>query len=270
MTDTLIAIRASSWGDLFDCAYRWEGVHLLGIRSPRSPRALLGTAFHAATAAYDKGRMDGSHPSIEDTAAIAVDAIAHPEYEVDWSLIEQSRADLTATAITLHLKYCQEVSPRYSFRAVELETVPMDIACGNGITVRLTGTLDRSRMWADSRGVGIADIKTGAQAVQKGHAVVTGHGPQLGVYELLYEHSTGEAITAPSEIIGAKTSGKPEIATGLIHNARAIMVGTDNAPGLIEHAAVIFKTGLFPPNTKSHLCSERYCPRWQQCPYPEK
>ncbi|EMI4895455.1 PD-(D/E)XK nuclease family protein, partial [Pseudomonas aeruginosa] len=27
-----ITVRASSWGALFDCAFRWEGVHLLKMR----------------------------------------------------------------------------------------------------------------------------------------------------------------------------------------------------------------------------------------------
>ncbi|MCT7340572.1 hypothetical protein P4129_07095 [Pseudomonas aeruginosa] len=32
-----ITVRASSWGALFDCAFKWEGVHLLKMRSPSSP-----------------------------------------------------------------------------------------------------------------------------------------------------------------------------------------------------------------------------------------
>ena len=41
----IVTVRASSWGSLFNCAYAWEGVHLLGIKSPSSPCALLGTAM---------------------------------------------------------------------------------------------------------------------------------------------------------------------------------------------------------------------------------
>ncbi len=34
---TIYTVRASSWGALFDCGFRWEGVHLLKMRSPSSP-----------------------------------------------------------------------------------------------------------------------------------------------------------------------------------------------------------------------------------------
>lgn len=59
MTADAYRVRASSWGSLFDCAFRWEGVNLLGITSPSSPRALLGTAIHASTAEFDAARVSG-------------------------------------------------------------------------------------------------------------------------------------------------------------------------------------------------------------------
>lgn len=49
----VIRIRASSWSSLFDCAMRWEASNLLGLRMPSNPRAMLGTAVHAGTAAFD-------------------------------------------------------------------------------------------------------------------------------------------------------------------------------------------------------------------------
>jgi len=101
--------------------------------------------------------------------------------------------------------------------------------------------------------------------VQKGVAVTKGHGAQIGTYELLFEHTTGESITSEAEIIGLKTKGKPEIATGSIKNAKRIMTGDQNNPGLIEFAADMFRSGRFFPNSKSMLCSEKYCPRWNSC-----
>ncbi|ABY40494.1 hypothetical protein 2.1, partial [Burkholderia phage Bups phi1] len=29
MTPSVYTVRASSWGALFECAYRWEAIHLL-------------------------------------------------------------------------------------------------------------------------------------------------------------------------------------------------------------------------------------------------
>lgn len=265
----IVTVRASSWGSLFNCAYAWEGVHLLGIKSPSSPRALLGTAIHASTAAFDSARITGLELSAFDAAEHLVQTLRHPKFDVDWRNSDLTPNEAEVAGLTLHTRYCTEISPRYEFVAVELETRPMDIDCGNGVTVRLTGTLDRARVRRQQEGVGIADVKTGGAAVTDGVAKTKGHAPQIGTYELLYEHTTDEPITAPAEIIGLKTRGKPETGTGEIIGAKQLMIGTEHYPGMIEFAADMFRTGLFPPNPQSHLCCAKYCPRWAACPYHE-
>lgn len=265
---SITTVRASSWGSLFDCAYKWEGVHLLGMRSPSSPRALLGTAIHAGTAAFDIARVTGQPLTPYDAAAHLVDALQNPDREVDWRGADITLKQAESTGLALLTRYCTDISPRYDFVAVEMETKPLEIDCGGGIIVRLTGTLDRARIKRNEYGTGIADVKTGTGAVtSEGVAKTRGHKPQLGTYELLYEHTTGQAATAPAEIIGLKTKGKPEAATAEVEGARELMVGTDAAPGLIQFAADMFRSGLFPPNPQSNLCSARYCPRWLSCPY---
>ncbi|WXL27730.1 PD-(D/E)XK nuclease family protein [Ectopseudomonas mendocina] len=265
---TTITVRASSWGSLFDCAYRWEGVHLLGIKSPSSPRALLGTAIHAGTAAFDIARVNGQDVSADDAAEVFVQTLRHPEFDVDWRGADLTPRDAEATGLALHIRYCNDISPHYEFVAVEMETKPLEINCGDGQIVRLTGTLDRARIRRHGEGVGIADVKTGTAAVTaEGVAKTKGHKPQIGTYELLYEHTTGQRCTAPAEIIGLKTKGKAEAATGEIIGARELMVGSESFPGLIQFAADMFRSGHFPPNPQSMLCSARYCPRWATCPY---
>lgn len=266
----VVTVRASSWAGLFDCGFKWQGIHLLGIKSPSSPRALLGTAIHASTAAFDAARVEGYELSAFDAAEYLVQTLQHPEFDVDWRGADITPREAEATGLTLHTRYCNEISPRYEFVAVELETKPLEIDCGGGTIVRLTGTLDRARIKRGHDGIGIADVKTGGAAVSQGVAKTKGHRPQVGTYELLYEHTTGQACTAPAEIIGLKTKGKPETGTGEIVGARELMVGTDEYPGLIQFAADMFRTGLFPPNPASPLCSERYCPRWSACRYRDQ
>jgi hypothetical protein len=268
MTPSEYKVRASSWGALFDCAYKWEGVHLLGMKMPSGPRALLGTSIHAGTAAFDTARMIGAPISANDAADYLVKALHEPEYDVDWS----SDDDITPksaeeTGLKLLTMYCNTWSPRYEFAAVEMETKPLKIDCGGNIHVLLTGTLDRCRIVAKTDKKGIADVKTGGAAVEKGVAKTKGHRAQLGTYELLSEHTTGEPITADAEIIGMKTKGNIQIATGYVSNAKQLMVGTDQYPGLIEIAAEMFRSGLFPPNQTSMLCNKKYCARWNTCPY---
>lgn len=262
-----LTVRASSWAGLFDCAYRWEGIHLLKLRNVVGLRAALGTAIHAGTAAFDLARLTGDTVTADDAAGVFVDKLRDPENEYDPERDDLSVPEAEKVGLTLLTKYCFEVSPRYNFVAVEMETKPLDIDCGNGVIVRLTGTMDRARIRKGDHGVGIADLKSGSAAVQKDAAVTKGHGPQIGTYELLYEHTTGEPITDDAEIIGLKTKGKAEIATATIKNAKRAMVGTEDTPGLIEFAAEMFKTGRFYPNPKSLLCSEKYCPRHSTCPF---
>lgn len=260
-----LTVRASSWAGLFDCAYRWSAIHIDGLRNVVGLRAALGTAIHAGTAAFDQARLTGDTVTADDAAGVLIDKLRDPENEFDPARDDLSMPEAEKVGVTLLSKYCFEVSPHYNFVAVEMETKPLDIECGSGVIVRLTGTMDRARIRKAAHGVGIADLKSGSSAVQKGEANTKGHGPQIGTYELLYEHTTGEPITDVAEIIGLKTKGKAEIGFGTIANARRAMVGTEDQPGLIEFAAEMFKTGRFFPNPKSLLCSEKYCPRYGKC-----
>lgn len=265
-----LTVRASSWAGLFDCAYRWEGIHLLKLRNVVGLRAALGTAIHAGTAVFDQSRLDGAGLTADDAAGAMIDKLHDPGNEFDPGRDDLTLREAERVGLALVSKYCTEVSPRYSFVAVEMETKPLDIDCGGGVIVRLTGTMDRARIRrAVGGGIGIADLKSGAAAVRQGVAVTQGHGPQIGTYELLYEHTTGQAITDDAEIIGLKTKGTAEIATGTIRNGRRVMVGTDDTPGLIEFAAEMFKSGRFYPNPKSLLCSDKYCPRHPTCHFRE-
>jgi hypothetical protein len=264
-TPTPFRVRASSWPEIFDCAHRFEGKHILGLTKPSGLRAQLGTAIHAGTAAYDAARMEGNSISPDDAAGFLVDTLRKPGQEVDYSQDDITLDDAERIGLILHTRYCTEISPKFEFIAVERTIDPFDIDCGNGIVVRLTGTMDRSRIRKSTNGKGIIDLKSGGAAVEKGHAKTKGHAPQIGVYEILEAASTGEPCTEPAEIIGLKTRGKPEVATGEIRGATAMMVGTEDSPGLIEYAAEMFRSGLFPPNPASLLCSKRYCPRFEKC-----
>jgi len=232
---------------------------------PTRAAARLGTAIHESTAVFDKARMNGEEMTPYDAASVLVDTIWDVDAEVVWDDITPSKAE--GIGLNLHSLYCTEWSPKFEFLDVEMTIEPLEIDCGDGVTIQLTGTLDRSRVVKGSKGVGISDLKTGKTSVQKGAAKTAGHLPQIGTYELLYEHTTGNKITQPGEIIGLKTSGSPEIATGTIKGAKAAMVGDESTTGLIEYAAQYFKTGLFPPNPSSFLCGKKYCPMYSKCKF---
>lgn len=264
-------VRASSWGELFDCGARWEAKHLMGMRMPSGAAALLGTAIHAGTAQFDTARMLGTPMSPDDAAGVIIETLRHPEFDVDWNTEERlTPRKAEGIALALHTLYCLEWSPRFEFLAVEMPTDPYQIDCGGGVIIEITGTMDRSRLvkhHIGGGGVGISDLKSGAAAVEKGVAKTKGHKAQLGCYELLHERTLQIPITEDAEIIGLKTSGAPEIATGMVSGAKNMMIGTETSPGMIDYAAEMFRTGRFLPNPSSMLCSPKFCPRWSSCTF---
>lgn len=265
MRQSIISIRASSLSELFDCPARWAAKHIDGKTLPSSGAALLGTAVHAGTAVYDSSRLPGGTPvSADDAAGAVVDAIHHPEQEVDWDDNKPQEAERIALA--LHTPYCMEIAPHQEYAGVELSCERLEIA---DLGIALTGTTDRVRKTAD--GHGISDIKTGKTAVGSDGIVKTaGHAFQLGVYELLAEHSSGLAITAPAQIIGlstGKTVASQRSGIGEVHGARQALVGTEESPGVLQHAARLIQSGDFFGNPRSMLCGEKYCPNFGTCRY---
>lgn len=262
----MVTIRASSLAEIFDCPARWEAKHLLGMKNPSSGAARLGTAIHASTALFDESRLPGGNPlTASDCAGALVDAIYRPDEDVDWE--DAKPQDAERIGLALHSRYCGEIAPHQVYVGVEVSCEKLEIS---DLGIALTGTTDRIRQLPDGS-LGIADLKTGGRAVgADGRATTAGHGPQLGVYELLAEQAYGTALTAPAQIIGLNTGKTPaaqRVGTGEVGNTRAALVGDEENPGLLEHASRIIHSGSFYGNSKSVLCSERYCPRFSICKY---
>jgi RecB family exonuclease len=219
---------------------------------------------------FDAARADKREARTTDAVDAFVYTLHHPEGETDYRGSDMSLRDAERIGALLTAEYCSKWSPQFEFRMIEMQFEPLDIACGNGVTIRLTGKADRARLHKASGRFGISDVKTGARSVDSGGlAVVKGHGPQAAVYELLFESSTGVPCEAPANIIAMQTNKSARIAVGQITNARAMLIGTDESPGLLDYAADTLKTGLFRPNPRSRLCSEKYCARWTTCKFHE-
>lgn len=259
-----IRLRASSVAELLDCALRWKKKNLDGMRLPTSPPALIGTAVHASTAAFDQSRLDGTGLSINDTAGIAVESLQHPEEEVNWAGVSAGKAE--ETALRVHIAYCTEIAPTQDYTVVEHTLAPLQIAMENGVVFELTGTLDRVRR--DLLGnTGVADVKTGVSAVGADGVVVVGkHLPQLGTYTLLAEQEFGP-MTLPAGIIGLGTSSTARVGFREILGAKEALIGADMEPGILHYVAPYFKSGLFPPNPGSWLCSAKFCPFYSKCAF---
>ena len=99
-----------------------------------------------------------------------------------------------------------------------------------------------------------------------------GHSSLLLVHDVTSDvRPLGSTIddAAGAQVIGLQTTDKARVGASPVFDAKRVMIGSDHTPGLIEIAAMMFRSGLFPPNPSSVLCSERYCARWHSCVYHE-
>lgn len=268
VTRRIVEIRASGISDFIDCPARAEAKHLLGLRTPSTGKARLGTAVHASTAVYDESVLNGRGITADEAAAAAVDAIHKPDEEVVWD-DDLSAADAEKIALGLHAKYVAQVAPTQDYVAVEVECERLLL---EDLGLVLRGTTDRVRRKKQPDGTdayGIVDLKTSKQIVAKdGKVKVHGHAFQMGMYELMAEQASGLNMDAPAEIIGmntAKTSEAQRVGTGEILGARDVLVGTAEQPGVLEIVARMIHEGLFFGNPKSMMCHERYCPIFNRC-----
>lgn len=269
-------IHASALSDFLDCAARAEAKHLLGLKTPANSKSTLGRAVHASTAVFDQSRIDKAGITIDEAAGAAVDAIRKPSEDVVFE--EDMPPELCeAIAISLHSRYCAEISPSIEYAGVEVYCERLEIT---DIGIALTGTTDRIRA-VTSGGTehedfattyGISDLKSGKAAVKADGTVKThGHTFQIGVYELLADKASGVPITEPGNIIGlqvAKTDRGQRVAVSSpIEGARSVLVGDGESPGVLETVAHMIHSGNFPGNPRSMLCHERYCPIFQSCKF---
>lgn len=259
----MITLRASSMPELFDCPARWEAKYIKQLTMPRSGAAQLGTAVHAATAAFDHAVLEGNPITADDAAGAAVDAIHKPDGEVQWDELNPGTAE--KIALNLNRKYCEQVAPEQKYLGIEVKCESLII---EDLGIELTGTTDRVRVSPDGK-LGIADIKTGATAVNaQGQVKVNGHTSQMAVYEILAAQALGKAINAPAQIIGmqtGKTAKAQRVATAQIESASLTLIGDEFTPGLLEIAAKLLHSGLFYGNPRSQLCSVKYCPAYGVC-----
>jgi hypothetical protein len=263
-----INLRASSISTLMDCPARWKATHLDGMTRPSSSAAHLGTSIHASTAVFDQARIDHLDLKASEAAGVFVDTLLDKNADVDWTDSELTKREAQIIGLTLHTKYCAEISPTQQFVAVE-ETMP-DLAIHfpeQDVSIVLTGHIDR--IYRGEDGLGIGDLKSGKGAVRvvDGKVVVptATHMVQLGAYELLTEAAINDTLTAPAAIYGMGTGADRVVGIGHVDSPKKLLLGDGDDQGLLEIVAKMFANELFYGNPRSQLCSERYCAAFATC-----
>lgn len=263
-----IQVRASSLGELFDCPKRWAAKHLDGIRSPGNAFTHMGTAIHAGTAAYDS--CTDSSVGAEEAVGVALDRLRVAEGDdgepIDWGDFDRKKAE--QTVINLTSRYCHDFAPHQTYTHVELPVNPVEVPY-SGVTIELTGTVDRVRF--DANGFGIDDLKTGGRLFYaNGNAAsVSKHRLQLGVYQLLAADTLGIAVLSPARIVAMQTSDYriQAVQVGAAGQLDDLVRGTSVAFGALDHAARMLREGDFFGNARSEYCRKKFCPIWQKCNY---
>jgi hypothetical protein len=259
-----IPIRASSVAGIIDCPLRGLSIQLGLVKQlPSTAPACIGSAVHGSTAAFDKAVVSGNPISAYDASEIAEDYIRHPPEEVNWGGMTEKQA--LTRALGVHTRYCSDISGLMVYEHVELPLAELVVDV-DGVGILLTGTLDRiysdGRYKQDGGKRGITDLKSGARACSQKPGK---HKAQIGVYELLAEHTLGVNMGLPGVIVRLQTSNDYEVDQVAIPDARAALLGTDKQVGLLQHIGHMLKTGDWYGNSSSYLCSDKYCPLFDGC-----
>jgi len=270
---SVVKIRSSSISTIIDCRLRGLSIMLGLVKAlPSTAPATIGSAVHDGTAVYDQAKLDGDIITPNDAAGVVVDYLKDHNDDTRWGKITPKEAERRALGV--YTRYCVDIAPKMKYEAVELPLTPM-ILDVNGIEIELTGTLDRVYTHCDEAifdknyepGRGILDVKTGINACS---AKPEKHLPQIGTYELLQEHTTGRPITLPGLIGALQTSREYLVDIKPVYNARTVLLGDGETKGLLEYIARDIKSGDWEGNTSSWLCSENYCPLYNNCFYRGK
>ena len=258
---TEIEIRASSWSTVVDCALRWYKVHVEGMRTYSRGRTRLGSATHEGTAVFDSGQGDAS-----DAAHQFIDVLYQDSGDVIWDDISQHEAE--TIGLVLVADWCQRISPRWQWAAVEHTLEPQSVIVNDDVLVTMTGTLDRVyRHFRDETAVyGPLDIKSGARIVGPDGVInAAPHIAQVEQYRFLYQTETGIELNGPAMVGALPTAGNDAgtVSLGEISTRSTNLFYGEG--GYLDTLAMYARTGLWPGNPSSALCSKKYCPNFNTC-----
>lgn len=262
-----IAIRASSLWELLDCNARWKSKYIDRLSKPTGSAGIIGTAVHFGTASFDTERLIAIPPSVDTAMQAAAEAIEKQREEVIWN--DHTQAEAITIATTLVRNYCRKFAPAFDFDVVELQMEPLIVQARNGLRILFTGHIDRRRVAKDGVRKGIIDIKTGRAVISAAGEVNTQmSGAQMAVYELLElmaSNTLGKFEPLPAMIFAMPTSGKHEPRGAEIHRPYRVLLGADGRKGIIDTVAEIIKNESWFGNARSKLCSQKYCPAYNNC-----
>lgn len=237
------ALSPSRVSTFLECAARWSYKYIHRLPEPPTGKLTLGTAVHQALG------MNFAQKIETEVDMPAADVIG--QFRLAWQLAEGATAwsddeDPRAIATTgeqLVETYMREQAPKIRPVAVEI------IVSGEIAGIPVHGRVDV--LDTDGR---IIDWKTAAASPC---GVLASHALQLATYARLTSGASGEVAT--HHLVTTKT---PKI----VAMTRKLTAQDHALPErLYPLAARAMRTGIYPPNRGSMLCSRRNCAFWRQC-----
>jgi hypothetical protein len=252
-------IRPSSVGNFHDCPQRWFQTHILGVRSWSGYAAMRGTAVHkAAEIIWSESIKAGSKVFSLDAAKDAAAQSVDDEMESDEREVRLYDFETKEGAIDDAVRgaevYAKEIVTQVDI-PVSVETyLKSDI----NDTISINGTFD-----AYTKGGTIVDIKTTSRK-----AVPSKYVDQMSIYARLAEANGMSPNWKMSieNIVFLKNDIKAHIFESPLDFA-----GTkrkiDDIVARVEWYRKNPYDGhmVFPANTGSYLCSDKYCPAYDTC-----
>ena len=255
----MINLRPSSVGGFHDCQFRWFNIHVLGITSWSGYKAVRGTGVHSSAEliweeSIKAGQKTFSLDAAKDAAAQSVkDAFKSDRQEVrlyDFETQEGAIDDAVRGAEV----YASEIVPNVTI-PTQVETY-LKANISDGIS--LNGTFD-----AFSTDGTIRDIKTSSKKATPSKFI-----DQMSIYARLAEVNGMKPNMKYSieNIVFLKNDIKAHIMEGEV-NIPQTQLKIDDMVNRYKWYKEHPEDGqmVYPANTSSYLCHEKYCPVYHEC-----
>ena len=255
----MINLRPSSVGGFHDCQFRWFNIHVLGVKSWSGFAAVRGTGVHSAaeliwSESIKQGEKKFSLNDAKDAAAQSVkDSFDSDTCEVRLYDFETKEGAIDF-AVSGAEVYASEIVPNVSIPA----SVETYLKANISDNISMNGTFDA--LGEDGT---IRDIKTSGKKATPSKFI-----DQMSVYARLAEVNGLKPNMEYSieNIVFLKNDIKAHILQGKV-NIPATQLKIDDMVQRYKWYTEHPEDGhmVYPANTSSYLCNEKYCPVFNEC-----
>lgn len=267
-----VQIHQSGLAALSRCGVAYENRYILGIKTPRSPSLVIGTAVDKAAGRDLQNKLDSGsllrRDEVRDAARDALLAewnngedvrLDEADTEEGWTL---HRGDAVDASVDMAGLYHETGAAKIQPAAIQWPFT-LDVK-GAEIEMQLTGMVDIIEGPSVEESVAIIDLKTSGKSPKNSAA---DESLQLTTYAFAVLQKGGKL----PEFVGldyvVRTPKRHDLKFVPLRSTRT-KESVQPLAHRIYQAGRILKSGIFTPaDPGSWWCSRAYCGYWQTCPY---